>query len=87
MTTFPPMRSATNRQQHILIHKQAVLVHVILLDELSELVRFLCIVQRIHVHDLISRPSHVSNKFTNIKTVVLTWAGPGKFPFSLAPGS
>jgi hypothetical protein len=39
-----------------LVHKQAILIHVVLFDELGKLIGFLCVVERGHVHDLISRP-------------------------------
>jgi hypothetical protein len=50
-----------------LVHKQAVLVHVILLDELCKLVGFLCVVERVHVQDLVSRPSQVSNNLADMR--------------------
>jgi hypothetical protein len=50
-----------------LVHKQAVLVHVILLDELCKLVGFLCVVEWVHVQDLVSRPSQVSNNLADMR--------------------
>lgn len=43
-----------------LVDEQAVLVHIILLDELGELVGFLGIVERVNVQHLIPRPGFVS---------------------------
>jgi hypothetical protein len=49
------------------IDEQAVVATVVLLNELGELVRLLCVVERIQVHDLVPRPFGVSDCLRNAR--------------------
>lgn len=48
-----------------LIHKQAIVVDVVLLDKLGKLIRFLRKVERVQVHYLVPGPTFVSNDHMN----------------------
>jgi hypothetical protein len=50
-----------------LVDKQTIIVHVVLLDKLGELVRLLCVVEWVHVHDLIPGSTYVSTVFLEIR--------------------
>lgn len=54
--SIDPSPHDTSVQNDSLVYEQAIVVHIVLLDELCKLVSFLGVIKRIDVQDLVARP-------------------------------